>query len=79
MMSETETPIVLSVVIPCYNEEEVLPETVRQLGGLLDSMVSENLIHPGSHLCLVDDGSKDKTTQVRSLFSSSFYLNYFII
>lgn len=61
MMSETETPIVLSVVIPCYNEEEVLPETVRQLGGLLDSMVSENLIHPGSHLCLVDDGSKDKT------------------
>lgn len=61
MMSEAETPIVLSVVIPCYNEEEVLPETVKQLCGLLESMVSENLIHPDSHLCLVDDGSKDKT------------------
>ena len=61
MMCEAETPIVLSVVIPCYNEEEVLPETVKQLCGLLESMVSESLIHPDSHLCLVDDGSKDKT------------------
>jgi polyisoprenyl-phosphate glycosyltransferase len=61
VMSEVENPIVLSIVIPCYNEEEVLPETAKQLGALLDSMVAEKLVHPDSHLCLVDDGSKDRT------------------
>lgn len=61
MKSEAEKPVVLSVVIPCYNEEEVLPETAKQLRALLDSMVSERLIDADSHLCLVDDGSKDRT------------------
>lgn len=60
-MSEADKPVVLSVVIPCYNEEEVLPETAKRLGNLLDSMVSENLVHAESHLCFVDDGSRDRT------------------
>lgn len=52
---------ILSIVIPCYNEEEVLPETIKQLSGLLDTMESEGLVAKGSHLYLVDDGSKDRT------------------
>jgi glycosyltransferase involved in cell wall biosynthesis len=64
VMSEMENPVVLSVVIPCYNEEEVLPETAKQIGALLDSMVAEKLVHPDSHLCLVDDGSKDRTWEI---------------
>lgn len=71
-MPEAEKPVVLSVVIPCYNEEEVLPETAKQLGELLDGMVAEKLIHSDSHLCLVDDGSKDRTwTIIQELASSS--------
>lgn len=63
-MSQDRNPPVLAVVIPCYNEEEVLPETVKRLGELLNSMVSEQLIHPDSHLCLVDDGSRDRTWSI---------------
>lgn len=63
-MPEAEKPVVLSVVIPCYNEEEVLPETAKQLGELLDGMVAEKLIHSDSHLCFVDDGSTDRTWSI---------------
>jgi polyisoprenyl-phosphate glycosyltransferase len=52
---------ILSIVIPCYNEEEVLPETVMRLTKLLSEMVSEKLISQDSCVWLVDDGSKDLT------------------
>ena len=50
-------------VIPCYNEEEVLPETVRRLTEKLRSMEESGLA--GSKL-LVDDGSKDSTWEIIS-------------
>lgn len=53
----------LNVVIPCYNEEEVLQETHRQLTELVDSMVKENLLTECDVL-YVDDGSNDKTWDV---------------
>ena len=53
----------LNVVIPCYNEEEVLHETHRQLTELVDSMVKENLLTECDVL-YVDDGSNDKTWDV---------------
>lgn len=53
----------LNVVIPCYNEEEVLCETHRQLTELVDSMVKENLLTECDVL-YVDDGSNDKTWDV---------------
>jgi glycosyltransferase involved in cell wall biosynthesis len=53
----------LNVVIPCYNEEEVLQETHRQLTELVDSMVKEKLLTECDVL-YVDDGSNDKTWDV---------------
>lgn len=51
----------LYLVVPCYNEEEVLPETARRLTDKLDAMRKQGLISPASRILLVDDGSKDKT------------------
>ncbi len=51
----------LCVVVPCYNEEAALPETLRQLGAVLAQLRSEQLITEGSSICLVDDGSRDRT------------------
>lgn len=64
MNSNFKRPASLSVVIPCYNEEEVLPETIQQLSALLDEMEENGLVEAGSHLCLIDDGSRDRTWQI---------------
>ena len=52
---------ILNIVVPCYNEEEALPETARQLSELLDRMVEQKIISPQSGIYFVDDGSKDRT------------------
>ena len=51
----------LSVVIPCYNEQEVLPETIKRLTALLNQMISESTISHESEIVFVDDGSSDET------------------
>lgn len=51
----------LGIVIPCYNEEEVLPETIRQVTGLIDRLVVLGKISADSKMCFVDDGSTDRT------------------
>lgn len=51
----------LYLVIPCYNEEEVLPETARQLFGKITSLINQNKISKDSRIVFVDDGSKDGT------------------
>lgn len=51
----------LGIVIPCYNEEEVLPETIRQVTGLIGRLVSTGKISVDSKIFFVDDGSKDRT------------------
>lgn len=55
------TPPVLAVVAPCYNEQEVLPETLRRLRQLLERLVGEGRIDAASRIWLVDDGSSDST------------------
>lgn len=50
----------LIIVVPCYNEEEVLQETTHQLSSTLESMEQQCIITEGKIL-LVDDGSRDKT------------------
>lgn len=52
------------LVIPCYNEEEVLPETVKRLTKKLQSMQAAGLADEASRMLLVDDGSKDRTWQL---------------
>lgn len=51
----------LSIVVPCYNEEEVLPETNRRLLALLTRLRELQLISDNSSVHYIDDGSKDGT------------------
>ncbi len=51
----------LYLVVPCYNEEAVLPETARRLGEKLDALRAAGKISEMSRILLVDDGSRDKT------------------
>ncbi|MCU0735090.1 MAG: glycosyltransferase family 2 protein [Methylotetracoccus sp.] len=48
-------------MVPCYNEEEVLPETVRRLTDLLDRLIRDGRITSDSRILFVDDGSRDRT------------------
>lgn len=52
---------VLTIVVPCYNEEEVLHETTRQLSEVMSQLIKENLITDRSKILYVDDGSQDQT------------------
>lgn len=57
---------VLWLVVPCYNEEEVLPQTAPMFLGKLEQLSGEGLISPKSVVCFVDDGSLDSTWQIIS-------------
>ena len=66
---------ILYVVIPCYNEEEVLNETVSRLTTKLNSLVQRQLISNESRIMLVNDGSKDRTWNIiEELFESNEYV-----
>lgn len=55
---------ILYFVIPCYNEEEVLPETSRRLTVKMHSLMDSGKISRKSRVCFVNDGSKDRTWQI---------------
>lgn len=59
----------LTVVVPCYNEEEVLPEAANRLGTLLADLIRSGDIDQASHILFVDDGSKDMTWQLIETFA----------
>lgn len=59
-------PKILYMVVPCYNEEEVLHETAAQLRKKYASLIERKLISPKSRIVFVNDGSKDKTWQIIS-------------
>jgi len=52
---------VLTIIVPCYNEQEVLHETAEKLSGILLRLISEQVIDEKSTLLFVDDGSSDNT------------------
>lgn len=56
----------LFVVLPCYNEEEVLGETSKRLLELYGKMISEGTVSPKSKIVFVDDGSRDRTWEIIS-------------
>lgn len=55
---------ILYLVVPCYNEEEVLIETSRRLFGKINKMINEEKISKKSKILFVNDGSKDKTWDI---------------
>lgn len=59
----------LAIVVPCFNEEEALPDTVSQLGGLIDELIGKGKITDDSFVLYVDDGSRDNTWNKISEFN----------
>lgn len=55
---------VLYIVVPCYNEEEVLPETAKRLKAKLESLMERGRIAPESRAMFVNDGSRDRTWEL---------------
>lgn len=55
---------ILYLVVPCYNEEEVLPETSKQLRTKMQSLMEKGKISSESRIVFVNDGSKDRTWQI---------------
>ncbi|NLB89715.1 MAG: glycosyltransferase family 2 protein [Clostridiales bacterium] len=55
---------ILYLVVPCYNEEEALPETSRQVTKKLKTLIEQKVISEDSRVLLVDDGSKDDTWEL---------------
>ncbi|QLL70970.1 glycosyltransferase family 2 protein [Lactobacillus sp. 3B(2020)] len=62
----------LTIIIPCFNEEEVLPETVKELGNILENLISLGKIASDSKLLFVNDGSKDKTWQLIQNYTEKY-------
>lgn len=54
----------LAIVVPCFNEEEALPETARRLGMLLERLRQAGRIAAESRIVLIDDGSRDGTWEL---------------
>lgn len=57
---------ILYLVVPCYNEEEVLHETARRMKDKLTALIAAGRISADSRILFVNDGSKDRTWEVIS-------------
>ena len=62
---------ILTIVVPCYNEEEVLPETTKELGQILNNLIAKKKIASNSKILFVNDGSKDNTWEIISSYSKN--------
>lgn len=66
---------VVYLVVPCYNEEEVLPEASKRLIAKLKGLMEKELASEESRILFVDDGSKDKTWElIAGLHESTPYV-----
>ncbi len=61
---KVNSPIKLAVVVPCYNEQEVIKETAKRLSVLMKEIISKGIIASESFVLFVNDGSKDKTWEL---------------
>ncbi len=51
----------LAIIVPCYNEEDILPKSIKSLNAVYNSLVKGQLIAPSSEIVFVNDGSRDAT------------------
>lgn len=61
----------LAIVVPCYKEEAVLPETTKRLSEVIDALVHDGLIASNSYILYVNDGSCDQTWPLIKQFHES--------
>lgn len=54
----------LMIVVPCYNEEEILPYSAEKLTGVIKNLIEKSKIASNSGILFVNDGSKDKTWEI---------------
>jgi glycosyltransferase involved in cell wall biosynthesis len=67
----------LAIIIPCYNEEEILQYTIEKMQLLLENLVEENLISESSTICFINDGSQDKTQElIENICQSDKHFSY---
>jgi len=52
---------IFTIIVPCYNEEDVLVETIDQLAAKLSELIKQNMVSEKSKVLFVDDGSEDRT------------------
>ena len=68
--------IKLAIVSPCYNEEEIMHDSAKQLTSLLDRMISDDIVNKESFIVFVNDGSNDRTwTIIKELSNSNQYIH----
>ena len=67
---------ILYIIVPCYNEEEVLPETAKRLEAKLLQLIEAKLAKKNSRVLFIDDGSRDKTWDIiEDLHTKSKYIS----
>ncbi len=54
----------LAIILPCYNEQEILPKTIKTMDKLLNKLINSKQISSSSQICFVNDGSKDKSLKI---------------
>ena len=63
-MMKSERGKILYLVVPCYNEEEIIEKTVVRLKDKIARLINEDKISSKSKIMFVNDGSKDRTLQI---------------
>ena len=69
MFGKVKEKPILYIVIPCYNEEEVLPITAPEFSAKIEELIQLEKISTESKILFVDDGSKDNTWKLIQKFS----------
>lgn len=64
MNNSRQSGITLAIIIPCYNEEAVLPETSKRLQNKIEVLIAKNLVSDKSKIIFVDDGSQDMSWEL---------------
>ena len=63
-MSEERKGKILYLVVPCYNEEEIIESSIKKLNEKMGRLIAEKKISPKSKVVYVNDGSKDRTLEI---------------
>jgi len=66
----------IAIIVPCYNEEEVLPETSKRLYEKITELKKNKIICEGSKIIFIDDGSVDKTWSLIEYYFNNDSLNF---